>query len=98
MTSQKAIKAHAREAARADEHIAKSEGDSLQLKTGTMLKLERIYKMDIRDMLRPQLRGCDIFKALNISESTVSKWRKRFNITITHHSGQYTKTGRKGRH
>ena len=97
MVSQKHIRLHARDAARGDETISSSDGDVLSLKTGRMMRLERMHKMDIRDMLRPQLKGCDIARALEVSEATICKWRQLFGI-IVKNSGSYTKTGRKGRH
>ena len=101
VTSQRAIKAHAREAAREYEQIANLEGDVLKLKTGKMLRLERTFRVDIRILLRTQLRGCDIAKTLSavepVSASQVSRWRKIFGIEARN-SGQYTNTGLKGRH
>lgn len=97
MVTQKQIRIHAREAARGDESISSSDGDILSLKTGRMMRLEREHKMDIRDMLRPQLKGCDIAKALNVSEPTICKWRRIFGIKVRNR-GQYTETNRKGRH
>ena len=96
MVTQKQIRLHAREASKGDGAISSSQ-DILSLKTGRMMRLERMHQMDIRDILRPTLKGCDLAKALGVSEATVCKWRQLFSIAVRN-SGQYTRVGRKGRH
>ena len=51
-------------------------------KTAMMFQLERRFGSDIVSMLDGHYNGDALAKNLGVDKSTISKWRKRFNISV----------------
>lgn len=49
-------------------------------KTGMMRQIEARFGEDIRDLLSPVRSGYMLAKLLDVPESTICRWRKRFGI------------------
>ena len=72
-------------------------------KTGEMLRLERQHKQPIQVLIAPYYNGdyrtaSSLCIMLGIDKATLSRWRKRFNISAGKNTGRYVNTDMKGRH
>ena len=75
------------------------EADTIEkLKTAEMFRLERRFGASIYDLLAPKGEtGKELGKRFGVSESVISRWRKRLGIRVLN-PGQYTRVGSEGRH
>ncbi len=86
MTSKRASVANLRRQVRLESGLTRGE----DLKTATMYRLERRFGQSIYELLAPTAGlGAVLAKRYGVTESVISKWRKKLGIKVTN-SGQYT--------
>ena len=62
--------------------LERSQGQDEYLKTADMFRLERKFKQPIRKLLAPGTTGKKLAVKYGVSESVISRWRKRLGIEI----------------
>ena len=62
--------------------LERDQGTDEYLKTADMFRLERKFKQPIRQLLAPGIRGKVLAVKYGVSESVISRWRKRLGIEI----------------